>query len=416
MQQVDLFWKLERSSDGALLNGLSELVGSSRRVLAALLAHLGEVEERRLHLAAGYGSMFAYCVARLSLSEDEAYRRIEVARLARRFPMLFPLLAEGRVSLSVASLLKPHLSPDNVEELTRLVSGSSVQRARELLAARFPRPDVAATIRKLPEPQRDQPANNAAPLPGFVDSVPSTKPTLPAPTLSAPKSPETDRVETSSSSPNTRTVSHVNRPAMPRATSRDTTTRRLIEPLAQGRFRIQFTADAALKNKLELARDLMRHALPSGDLSTIVGRALDLLVERLMKRRFGTGTKRAPGKHDEPPNEPAAAKRSDTAPPPAGSSPDVSRTTRRQVLERDGLRCSFRGDDGVQCSARAWLEDDHIQPRARGGHGGAANIRILCRAHNLYSAERTYGRAHIEDAIRRRRTRRSRREQSRPGG
>ena len=55
MQQVDLFWKLERSSDGALLNGLSELVGSSRRVLAALLAHLGEVEERRLHLAAGYG-------------------------------------------------------------------------------------------------------------------------------------------------------------------------------------------------------------------------------------------------------------------------------------------------------------------------------------------------------------------------
>src|SRR5262245_30171318 len=148
MEQGDLFWKLENLSDGAVLGGVSELLGSSRRLLAALLARLGEVEERRLHLAAGYSSMFAYCVARLALSEDEAYRRVEVARLARQFPAMFPLLAEGRVSLSVAALLKAHITTDNARELLQLVSGVSVQRARELLAARFPKPDVRAVIRK----------------------------------------------------------------------------------------------------------------------------------------------------------------------------------------------------------------------------------------------------------------------------
>jgi 5-methylcytosine-specific restriction endonuclease McrA len=375
--QLDLFWKLEGSSDGALLSGLSELVGSSRRVLASVLAHLGEVEDRRLHLAAGYGSMFAHCVSRLSLSEDEAYRRIEVARLARRFPALFPLLAEGRISLSVASLLKPHLSEDSVEELTRLVSGASVQRARELLAARFPRPDVAATIRKVPEPRQCEQAANAATLPGLVDSP------LPAKQAAAPQLPSVGvhPAETSAPPPGPATGTH-----------------RPIEPLAEARFKIQFTADSDLKSKLELARDLMRHALPTGDLSTIVGRALDLLVEQLMKRRLGSA-KRARGKQ-QPRSEPAAAKPTDT-------SANVSRPTRREVIGRDGLRCSYRGSDGVQCNTRAWLEDDHIQPRARGGRGDAANIRILCRAHNLYSAERTYGRAHIEDAIRRRRARRS---------
>src|SRR5262245_56979310 len=169
MQQGDLFWKLEKLSDSAVLGGVRGLLGSSRRLLAALLAHLGEVEERRLHLASGYSSMFAYCVGRLAFSEDEAYRRVEVARLARRFPSLFPLLAEGRVSLSVAVLLKPHLTTENVGELLRLVAGVSVQRARELLAARFPKADVPAAIRKLPT--RRAPAEPGC-LPGLSPSSP----------------------------------------------------------------------------------------------------------------------------------------------------------------------------------------------------------------------------------------------------
>jgi len=387
MRQGDLFWKLDDLSDGAVLGAVSELVGSSRRLLAALLAHLGEVEERRLHLAAGYSSMFAYCVARLALSEDEAYRRVEVARLARRFPALFPLLAEGRVSLSVAALLKTHIETDNVAELLHLVSGVSVQRARELLAARFPRPDVPATIRTLPAQRKPKRPDC---LPGLL-SPPSRPP---------------QTADAASSTPS----SEGEAPVAPTVGS-PSRVRPRVEPLAEARYKIQFTADAALKKQLELAQDLLRHTLPSGDLPTIVARALDLLVEQLMKRRFGARTKRAAHRSQHAMAAATAASaddapRSESMRRPTRAPSNVSRATRREVLERDGLRCSFRSDDGVQCDARAWLEDDHIHPRARGGSSGAANVRFLCKAHNLWEAERAYGRAHVEDAIRRRRAER----------
>jgi len=67
-----------------------------------------------------------------------------------------------------------------------------------------------------------------------------------------------------------------------------------IEPLSPERYKIVFTADAVLKRKLELARDLLRHAVPSGDLATIMGRALDLLIDETSRRRFAkTGRSKA---------------------------------------------------------------------------------------------------------------------------
>src|SRR5262245_45752259 len=92
-------------SEGELLAGLSGLLSANRRSVALVLAHLAEVEERRLHLIGGYASLFAYCTVRLGMSEDEAYRRIRVARLARRFPSVLEQLASGQISLSVAALL-----------------------------------------------------------------------------------------------------------------------------------------------------------------------------------------------------------------------------------------------------------------------------------------------------------------------
>jgi hypothetical protein len=236
-----------------------------------------------------------------------------------------------------------------------------------------------------------------------------------------------------------------------------------LEPLSPGRFRVQFTADAALKEKLELARDLMRHTLPSGDLASIVARSVDLLIADLMKRRFG-----APARRDQPhtfrrPNPPTSSEQpTNTEPPtttgrlvsteqpttterptPATQSdrdlaftstaapthpperfdgadtverPDspatdptatrVDRTTRRAVLERDGLRCAWRSADGVRCEARAWLEHDHIRPRAKGGSSSANNGRLLCRPHNRLAAELEFGRQHVEQAIAKQRAKR----------
>jgi 5-methylcytosine-specific restriction endonuclease McrA len=45
----------------------------------------------------------------------------------------------------------------------------------------------------------------------------------------------------------------------------------------------------------------------------------------------------------------------------------------------------------VRCQERKGLEVDHIVPVARGGRTTADNLRLLCRAHNQYTAERSLG-------------------------
>ena len=42
------------------------------------------------------------------------------------------------------------------------------------------------------------------------------------------------------------------------------------------------------------------------------------------------------------------------------------------------------------------LEFDHIEAFARGGEATTANIRLRCRAHNQYEAERTFGAGFME--------------------
>src|SRR5262245_5157129 len=151
MNQRRGFWRLEHLSDTQLLEGLGGVLRSQRRSLAELVAHLAEVEERRLHLKAACSSMFNYCVGRLAMSEDEACRRIELARLARRFPVLFAEIESGALTLSAALLLKPVLSADNHLGLIRAARGKTSDQVRELVAERFPKPDAPSKIRKLPE-------------------------------------------------------------------------------------------------------------------------------------------------------------------------------------------------------------------------------------------------------------------------
>src|SRR5262245_22250366 len=109
--------RLGALSDRDLLSSLGVSLQANRRSTVVVIAHLCEVEERRLHWLAGYPSLFAYCVSRLGMSEDEAYRRIEAARLCRRHPRVFEKLAGGQLSLSVAVLLKQRLTAGNDEHL-----------------------------------------------------------------------------------------------------------------------------------------------------------------------------------------------------------------------------------------------------------------------------------------------------------
>src|SRR6266511_3504532 len=138
-------------SDSELDRALAALASTERRTTVALIAHLAEMEARQLYLGAGYPSMFVYCVQVLRLSEGGAYNRIEAARLARAFPIVLDSLEEGLLNLASLRLLAPHLRTESHAELLAAAARKSKREVQVLLARMFPRPDVATSIRRLPD-------------------------------------------------------------------------------------------------------------------------------------------------------------------------------------------------------------------------------------------------------------------------
>jgi len=143
-------YRLVELENSELLAGLSELVRQSNVLTARVLAHLVELEERMLHLELGFSSLFAYCVEALGMSEGTAGRRVTAARVCRRFPGVFDRVARGELHLCALCALASHLSPENSAELFEACRGKTRRQIEELLAARFPRPDVREQIRRLP--------------------------------------------------------------------------------------------------------------------------------------------------------------------------------------------------------------------------------------------------------------------------
>jgi hypothetical protein len=321
-------------SDVQLVDSLDALVLDERRNSAQLLAHLSEVEERRLYSREAFSSMYDYCVKRLRMAEGSAYRRIRSARATRRFPIILDMVAKGKVHLSAIAVLEPHLDDANHRELLEAAVHRTKREVEILVAQRFPAPDVRALVRKVPERRAVEPA--CAPAAGLVNDA---KPAVLELSVAPPVKPT------------------------------------VVAPLAPERFKVQFTASGELVAKLRRAQDLLRHQLPDGDVATVCERALDVLLAELEKKRFGKVKKpRA-----------SAKTRSNTR--------HVPNEVKRQVVARDGMQCAFRDVSGRRCGATGFLELHHIQAFALGGAATSENLTLYCRAHNNEAARRDFGAA-----------------------
>ena len=352
------FWILEQLSDDALSEQLMRLLASGARTEARIVAHVAEVEDRRLHLRCGCSSLFEYCVQRLGLSESEAFHRLTAARLARRFPLIFQLIEERKIHLTGVCLLRDYLNDENHAELLAEACGKTKLQVLELLARRNPRPDVASTLRKLPERVGAPPAPSKA-----LASLPEAVSTLPNPM-----------------------------PA-PVAQERKHTAR--LEPTAPERYRLQLNVTAALREKLDLARALLSHAVPDGDLAVVVERALDELLGQLRKKRFAETSR--------PRVRTTQQRRKGNASHSAKRREHITHATRREIAERDGLRCSYQSEDGHRCNAMAFLQIHHDEPWAHGGESGSENLKMVCAAHNRLLAERDFGRERVATILREKR-------------
>ena len=138
-------------SDTDLLSTVKRLAADERHATVQLVAHLAEMDPRRLYLGEGCSSLFTYCTQVLHLSEHAAYARIEAARAARRLPALLEALARGALHLTAVTLIAPHLTADNVDCVIASATHKTKRDVQELVAALRPQPPVPASVRKLPQ-------------------------------------------------------------------------------------------------------------------------------------------------------------------------------------------------------------------------------------------------------------------------
>jgi hypothetical protein len=129
-----------------------------------------------------------------------------------------------------------------------------------------------------------------------------------------------------------------------------------------------------------VAQDLLRHAIPSGDVAAIVDRALSELIDAHSRRKMAVVRKPARARVVTSEGRPAVS-----------HSRHVAAEVKRVVWVRDGGRCAFVGASGHRCSERAFLEYHHVVPYAVGGPAAIANIQLRCRAHNGYEADVFFG-------------------------
>ena len=350
-------YSLKHVAGPVLLRDLAVIVAQERSTTATMLAHIAEVDERELYLPTAFPSMYLYCVHELHMSEETAFRRIRVARTARRLPAIFHAIADGRLNLTSVLLLTPHLTAGTVDELIEAATYRTKAQMELLLAGRFPKPDLPTLVRAIAAPA----ASEALAVQPVVPSIGPNVPTRMEPLALEPVVPSVEpntvpRVEPLATPPATPAAIH------PRLTAS-----------SPGRFALQLTMGQVTHDLLREAQALLGHAVPSGDVEAVLQRALRELVERLRKQKFADCV------HVRPMRVSKNAR-------------CIPREIKPAVWKRDDGQCTFVSASGRRCEERANLEFDHVETVARGGDSTSRNIRLLCRAHNNYEAERAYGR------------------------
>ncbi len=356
-------------SDRALLHDLKTLVTQDRRTTAVLLTRIVEVEERQLFRREGYPSMYTYCLHELHFSEGAAYKHINAGRAARQFPAVLMAVAEGRLHLSGVVTLASRLTSGNADDLVAAATHKTRAEIELLLALRFPRPDLAERLQAisrlssaiLPEAELS---------PGKVDAS-TIAPGWPVPV---------DEPLPGTAAPITPSIGQAAPGAFDQAlpgSVEAVAPRPRVTPLAPERFGLQVTLDQESYDLLQQARALMSHQNPAGEIAPVLKSALKLLVADLEKRKFAATTRPGPARCGT-------------------SARHIPAAVKREVWARDGGQCSFESETGQRCPARKLLEFDHEDPVARGGAATVDNVRLRCRAHNAYEAERAFGAGFME--------------------
>lgn len=329
--------KIDKLTNAELVENLKKLVSTERKILASFLEHLLEVSERRLHIEAGFSNLVDYCTKTFGLSEGSSFKRMQVSRASKKYPLILEYIRDQKLSLSIACLMCPHLSEDNFKERLDLAIGKSKREVEKLIAGWDPRPEQKESLRKAPalfaERESCYPGSGQLKEKDFLLQSPPV-------TIKKPES---------------------------------------VEIITDKRTCLRFSISEKTEEKIKRAKDILVAKKGfSGSLEEIFDIALDALLEKKdPKKRLEKQEKKEVVKTKEVKN----------------ITRYIPRKIKDLVLKRSQYQCSYVSPDGRRCNCKTGLQIDHIRPYAKSGCNNEENLQALCRAHNLFKAQLDYGKS-----------------------
>jgi hypothetical protein len=199
--------------------------------------------------------------------------------------------------------------------------------------------------------------------------------------------------------------------------------RPILQALAPGRYRVQFTIGQEGYDKLRRLQALLRREVPNGDCGVIFERFVEVLLDKVERDKLGkrrnakSGARVRRSKEMGRSTETSASRRAyenrirfgtdrtDPRDTPIGledrkaqlerqkaPSRYIPNAIKRAVWFRDRAQCAFAADSGHRCSERSFLRLHHIHPYALNGPATVDNLSLRCPRHNQYEAELVFGR------------------------
>ena len=367
--------EIRRLGRGELHRRMSELLGNEHHIEVEFLRHLEAFEDNREWEAFGLTSLWDYCTIKLGLREGAAYRRIQCMRVMRRFPMVEPMLRDGRLCMSTVNLLAEKLTARNAAGLFRAAAGKSTAFVRDEIVAKLNAAIIPQEV--IRELGKKLAPISAAAADARRDEVEAAGGTVEA--ASAGVAPETERaVQERLAAMTTVLVADGG------------------ENKVRGVSATQFQVNVTVSREwMEVFRALEARLHVKG-IPAVTLYCMEQMQARLAKKD-GVAAR-------SPLEEPAADKEKKTYRMSAPGSARIPREMEREVRARDGNRCQWVKPDRTKCLSAEDPQIDHKLAKALGGRTEPPNLQVLCKPHNQQKAREDFGADFIARKIEERRS------------
>ncbi|WP_413584872.1 HNH endonuclease [Bdellovibrio sp. HCB274] len=325
---------MKHLSNNQLLAKVKDLVQQERRIQVEFLRHLREVEERRLFLDIGYGSLFDYVTKELGYSESAGYRRIQAMRLLKSVPEVQEKISNGEMTLTTAAQVQSFIRMETKRE-----GGVSVECKRDLVAA--VQSKSSREVEKI-----------------LISHSPAAA--LPAERVRALTETHME-VRLNIDEQLRRKLDHLK--GLLSHSQYDMNYAELIELLADRELK---RSDPELR-RINSER-MVSHSKPQpcDRTATPAPKVICNIETESKKEKVETQTEinRVASENSKPRQR------------------YIPASIRNQVWKRDGGCCAYVSPEGKKCDSRYQIQFDHIQLYSKGGGHSLENLRLLCANHN----------------------------------